>query len=99
MRRIALLALLFLLAGAAGAEAAERRVPQGWLGVTADGPFDASDADEWDRMVVAGVESVRTAFYWALLQPYATQQDVPPAEAARYRDGWKIGRASCRERV
>jgi hypothetical protein len=86
MRRIALLALLFLLAGAAGAEAAERRVPQGWLGVTADGPFDASDADEWDRMVVAGVESVRTAFYWALLQPYATQQDVPPAEAARYRD-------------
>jgi hypothetical protein len=85
MPRIALLALLFLLAGAGGVQAAERQVPQGWLGVTADGPFNASEGDEWDRMVVTGVESVRTAFYWALLQPYATQQDVPPEEAARFR--------------
>jgi len=85
MRRIALLALVLALAGAARADAAERRVPQGWLGVTADGPFQAGDAGEWDRMVVAGVETVRTAFFWALLQPYPTAAAVPPAEAARFR--------------
>jgi hypothetical protein len=85
MHRIVLVALLVLLAGAARADAAERRVPQGWLGVTADGPFHASDAGEWDRMVVAGVESVRTAFYWAVLQPYRTEADLPPAVASRYR--------------
>jgi hypothetical protein len=85
MRGIALLALLLFLAGAAPADAAKRRVPQGWIGVTADGPFQPTDADEWDRMVVAGVETVRTAFYWAVIQPYATEADVPAAEASRYR--------------
>jgi len=85
MRRTALLALVLALACAAGAEAAERRVPQGWLGVTADGPFKVEDAGEWDRMVGAGVESVRTAFYWAALQPYRSAADVPPEQAARYR--------------
>jgi hypothetical protein len=85
MRRFVLLALLLALAGAARADAAERRVPQGWLGVTADGPFQTGNADEWDRMVVAGVETVRIAFYWALLQPYPTPADVPPADAVRFR--------------
>jgi Glycosyl hydrolase catalytic core len=85
MRRIALLALVVTLAGAAGAEAADRRVPRGWLGVTADGPFQAGDAGEWDRMVGAGVESVRTAFYWAVLQPYRTEADVPAEERLRFR--------------
>ena len=75
-----------MLAGAARADAAERRVPQGWLGVVADGPLQASDADEWDRMVGAGVETVRTAFYWRLLQQYATAADVPAAEASRHRE-------------
>jgi hypothetical protein len=85
MARIALLAVLFALAGACAADAAERRVPQGWLGVTADGPFSAADGGEWDRMVVSGVETVRTAFFWALLQPYATEADVPAEQAARFR--------------
>ena len=85
MARIALLAVLIALAAAVPADAAGRRVPQGWLGVTADGPFDATQSDEWDRMVVAGVETVRTAFFWALLQPYATAAEVPSAESARYR--------------
>lgn len=85
MRGLVLTALLFVLVAAAPADAAERQVPQGWLGVTADGPFQVGDADEWDRMVGAGVESVRTAFYWALLQPYPTEADVPAAEASRYR--------------
>jgi Glycosyl hydrolase catalytic core len=85
MRRIALLAVVLALAGAGDAAAAERRVPEGWLGVTADGPFQIEDGAEWDRMVDAGVESVRTAFYWAVLQPYATQADVPADQAARFR--------------
>jgi hypothetical protein len=85
MRRIALLTLVLALAAVARADAAERRVPQGWLGVTADGPFDASDPREWDRMVAAGVETVRTSFYWARLQPFRSAADVPPGETARFR--------------
>ena len=87
MRRTTLLlAVLLLLAGAARTEAAERHVPQGWLGVTADKSFDLGDASEWDRMVAAGAESVRTAFYWAPLQPYRTAAEVPAEAASRFRD-------------
>jgi polysaccharide biosynthesis protein PslG len=68
-------ALLALLATAGRADAADRRVPAGWLGVTADGPMEASDRAEWGQMASAGVETVRTAFYWALLRPR-------PADAA-----------------
>ncbi len=65
-----LLAALALLAAAAPAVAAERRVPAGWLGVVADGPLGAADGGEWDRMVASGVESVRTAVRWHELQPF-----------------------------
>jgi hypothetical protein len=51
------------------AAAAERRVPQGWLGVTVDGPMTPSREDEWDRMVDAGVETVRLAMRWSAIQP------------------------------
>jgi hypothetical protein len=64
-----LLALLALLA--APAQAAERKVPRGWLGVTVDGPVRADATGEWDRMVASGVESVRTAVRWNELQPVA----------------------------
>jgi len=63
-----LIAAVALLAAATPA-AAERRVPAGWLGVVADGPFGAADGGEWDRMVASGVESVRTAVRWNVLQP------------------------------
>ena len=70
MPRAALLALFVLLVGNAGqARASERVVPPGWLGVTADGPFDPGNDREWDRMARAGVESVRAAFEWARVQP------------------------------
>ena len=69
MVRIALLAVLLVLSGVASADAAERRVPRGWLGVTVDGPVGASDGREWDKMARNGVETVRTAFSWATLQP------------------------------
>ena len=71
---------------AAPAQAAERRVPQGWLGVVADGPLTAAHTGEWDAMVGAGVESVRTAVRWYELQPYGSAAEVPAADAARFRD-------------
>src|SRR5215217_7779071 len=73
MPRSILLALMALpLLVPAPAEAAERRVPQGWLGVVADGPMtpvSASRDAEWDLMAANGVESVRAAFYWPSAQP------------------------------
>ena len=86
MRRVPLLLLALLLALAVPAQAAERRVPQGWLGVVADGPLSVAHAGEWDAMVGAGVESVRTAVRWYELQPYGSAAEVPPADAARFRD-------------
>jgi hypothetical protein len=75
MRRLSLLiAVLALLAVPAGADAASRRVPPGWLGVVADGPMTApagAAAGEWARMAASGAESVRTAFDWSALQPAA----------------------------
>jgi hypothetical protein len=68
-RGLLLLALLALLA--APAQAAERKVPQGWLGVTVDGPVQADTAAEWDAMVAAGVETARVAVRWNELQPVA----------------------------
>ena len=37
-------------------------------------------------MVGAGVESVRAAVRWYELQPYGSAAEVPPADAARFRD-------------
>jgi hypothetical protein len=80
LRLIALVVvLLALLAAPAGA--AERRVPPGWLGVTADGPLSATDDAEWDRMAGAGVESVRVAFRWFRLQPEPQAIDFAPTDA------------------
>jgi hypothetical protein len=67
------LALVVPLVGATDANAAGRGPPRDWLGVTVDGPLDPSDGDEWERMSRAGVETVRTAFVWAQVQP------LPPA--------------------
>ena len=61
-------------------------VPQGWLGVVADGPMTADRSSEWDAMVGAGVESVRIAVRWYELQPYGSMAEVPPGDAARFRD-------------
>ena len=83
---LAVAAGLAIAALAAPAQAAERRVPQGWLGVVADGPLTAAHTGEWDAMVGAGVESVRTAVRWYELQPYGSAAEVPAADAARFRD-------------
>ena len=71
--RFVLLLLLLLGVTAAPAAAAERSVPRGWLGVVADGALTGTDAarfdPEFDGMAAAGVESVRTAFYWNEAKP------------------------------
>jgi len=69
MLRILSAALLALLLAVPAAEAAKRAVPQGWLGVTADGPLSPADVAEWDLMTGAGVETVRVAFSWRAIQP------------------------------
>lgn len=67
------LALAILLAGTAPADAAKRRVPQGFYG--AFWGEDIREASprlqrrEWDRMAESGVESVRTVFSWSEAQP------------------------------
>src|SRR5688572_18068056 len=92
MPRLVLLCLLPALLAAPPAAAAERTVPRGWLGVVADGPLTQRDdvAGEWDLMAGAGVESVRTAFYWPAIQrggpeaaDFAAADRVVLAAAAR----------------
>jgi hypothetical protein len=71
MRPVLLLAVLVAAFTTAPASAAQRTVPQGFLGVTVDGPMTPASDDEWDRMVAAGVETVRVAMRWNLIQPYS----------------------------
>jgi len=91
MLRALLTAALAVLVAAAPAAAAERRVPQGWLGVVADGPVTGADAAEWDGMVAAGAESVRIGAFWDRLQPSGPDStdfsalDATVAAAARRR--------------
>jgi hypothetical protein len=73
MLRSVLLVLVLALTLPAGADAARRQVPQGWLGVVVDGPLIEPDfaqaASEWDRLAGSGAESVRAAVYWRRVQP------------------------------
>ncbi len=71
MLRLAVLFATLCLLAPAPASAAHRRVPQGWLGVVADGPLTAPGfpVGEWDRVASSGAEAVRTAFYWRDIQP------------------------------
>src|SRR5919201_7115180 len=68
-------ALVALLAAAAPASAAERRVPQGFFGVMWDGsavnaPDDVQES-QWALMASSGVESVRAIFSWDRVEPTA----------------------------
>ncbi len=68
MRLLLLTLLLLASALPATAGAAQRRVPAGWLGVTADGPLAPSMGEEWDGMATNGVETVRLAMRWDVIQ-------------------------------
>jgi hypothetical protein len=81
MLSAALVIVLLALAAPASASAAERRVPPGWLGVTADGPLSPTDDAEWDLIAGAGVETVRASFRWFRLQPDRQTYDFTTADA------------------
>jgi hypothetical protein len=86
MRLSAVITLIIALALPATADAAKRKVPQGWLGVVVDGPLVESGLvdgpAEWDRMAGSGVEAVRTAFYWPVIQPTGpTDANYAPTDA------------------
>jgi hypothetical protein len=66
-------------------------VPQGFVGVDADGPMFGPDtpinfANQLKTMVSSGVQSVRVAFSWAAAQPYKTDADVPDDQTAKFTD-------------
>jgi hypothetical protein len=85
MRLSATFVLFFALLIPATAHAAKRQVPQGWLGVVADGPLNdpayPAGPGEWDRMAGSGVETVRTAFYWRAVEPAPGQYDFALKDA------------------
>ena len=76
-------------ADAGPAQAAKRSVPQGFIGAntarSSGGPGSTSIPSS-RVMASAGVESVRTGFFWSDLQPYRTAADVPAAARSRFQD-------------
>jgi hypothetical protein len=90
LRRALLTAVLAAALSALPAPtAAGARVPQGFVGVMADGPIAAPGFDpagELTTMVASGVESARVVLHWVDAQPYPTMAAVPAAERARFRD-------------
>jgi hypothetical protein len=67
--------------------AANARVPQGFVGMIADGPLLTGQVNlgrQLDSMVSSGVESLRTNFNWAAAEPYASWADVPPGQRHRF---------------
>jgi hypothetical protein len=95
---LVLAAALATGAAAAGASktketkaATSGRVPQGFVGVDADGPLFGPDTpinfpNQLKTMVSSGVQSVRVAFSWAAAQPYETDADVPDDQTDNFTD-------------
>lgn len=68
-------------------EPAAARVPQGFVGMMADGPLFGAGVNlphELDTMVTSGVESLRVVFTWSEAQPYASWAEVPADQAGRF---------------
>ena len=91
MRRLAALAAVAALALAApAADAAPRKVPPGFMGTVLDGPLLLNQNVDFERemntMVTGGVQSTRTVFNWAYAQPYASFDEVPAEDRARFSD-------------
>ena len=91
MRRLAVVAAVAATALAApAADAAPRKVPHAFMGAVLDGPFLLNEKVDFTRemntLVTGGVQSTRTVFNWAGAQPYATIDQVPAEQRAKYRD-------------
>lgn len=70
---------------------AQTAVPQGFVGVDADGPLlDPANSIDLDSqvatMVASGVQSIRTAFSWAAAEPYQSWSDVPATQQSQFTD-------------
>ena len=66
---------------------ASARVPQGFVGMMADGPlFDrhVNLSRQFDTMVGSGVESLRIVFNWSVAQPYPSFAAAPPSKRSHY---------------
>jgi hypothetical protein len=80
------------LACAPAGAAASSAVPNGFVGTMVDGPIypvTAPSVDvggQFDKMVAAGVESVRAVFDWSYAQPYKTWSQVPAADLNEFTD-------------
>lgn len=85
------------LAAATAAKAKKKRpaapaaVPQGFVGVDADGPLTdpagtVNFDDQLGTMVASGVQTIRVAFSWAAAQPYAAESDVPAGQASEFTE-------------
>jgi hypothetical protein len=90
-RSLALLLLALAAAFPPSAAAAQKRtVPRGFAGVVAETRLfndpDIDPAGELDRMVKAGVESVRFEIAWRSIQPYQSFAATPPDERGRFAD-------------
>jgi hypothetical protein len=88
--RLAVFALALCVLAAAPASASARSVPQGFVGMVAEGPtLDPKEVNlghEMNVMVKSGVESLRVVFDWADEQPFPNDQAVPDSQKSRYHD-------------
>jgi Glycosyl hydrolase catalytic core len=87
--RLLLSALIVVLGLSILPAAANASVPQGFVGMMADGPFfypAMNEGGELSSMVTSGVQSVRTLVDWSRLQPYASESRVPPGSRAEFTD-------------
>jgi polysaccharide biosynthesis protein PslG len=86
VRSFTILAALAVSAGA-GCGAAAAKVPQGFVGMAADGPLFDSQVNlthQLNKMVGSGVERLRVSFNWADAQPYKSWSDVPASQRSRF---------------
>ena len=90
MRRLTV--LLLVVVGVAAPASASAQVPDGFVGMTIDGPLWPNTAPkvnlsrQLDKMVASGVETIRVVFDWATAQPYRSWKDVPAADKDQFTD-------------
>jgi hypothetical protein len=76
------------LALPAAAEAA-KPVPQGFVGMNADGPLLSPTVNldaQLGAMARGGVETIRTSFYWSAAQPVSSWIYIDPSDYTKYTD-------------
>jgi hypothetical protein len=88
MRRLTLLLVIGMCLASPAVTRAD--VPDGFVGVTIDGPLYPATAPgvdlskQMDTMVASGVENVRVVFDWAAAQPYRRWSQVPDGDRGSF---------------